>query len=506
MKKISQETFDESVQDNIDMFDMDREEAIKESIEQFELMKVDITGISTHITAEEEAATPVVAAIDLLKDYAQFDTISVEDMIANLEIVSEQCADKDCQSIAGRNQAVTVVCVIMEKLNHPDSGAAQETVLALLSCFMALLKNSQDNKDRVSEKHAAVLCACARKYVDNTEVLTSAMKCICRSCVATETSKEAFWFEPIDIADLVLSSLRSFTSDKDMLLVLCMTVRCLVADDDMRTPASGAFKRGRKMAEYGAVPALLGPMAEYNEDPDVLSSLYATLNIIIINDSVAKNVRKEKGLAIIRKGFLQHKSHSDAARNGVSLLRSLAGNDDLKIDMLRTETLQAVVAVTKEHFDDEAICAQCAMFFAAVSLRQPDNVEALMKVGFAELIMNVMKTHAAHEETQRQCCHAIRNAVARDYKKEYVPKFVELGAEGAANNVTRRFPRCGDISRACVRDLGFEYEGSLVGRPAHELMHDAQTPENDGQTMTMDEAFSSLHGNAVQQGIEGMCT
>jgi hypothetical protein len=46
----------------------------------------------------------------------------------------------------------------------------------------------------------------------------------------------------------------------------------------------------------------------------------------------------------------------------------------------------------------------------------------------------------------------------------------------------------------------------LVGRPAHELMHDAQTPENDGQTMTMDEAFSSLHGNAVQQGIEGMCT
>merc|ERR1711865_333546 len=134
------------------------------------------------------------------------------------------------------------------------------------------------------------------------------------------------------------------------------------------------------------------------------------------------------------------------------------------------------------------------------------TAEALMKVGFAELIMNVMKTHAAHEETQRQCCHAIRNAVARDYKKEYVPKFVELGAEGAANNVTRRFPRCGDISRACVRDLGFEYEGSLVGRPAHELMHDAQTPENDGQTMTMDEAFSSLHGNAVQQGIEGMCT
>ena len=46
-KRISQKTFDETVRENIEEFEMEKEEALAEAIEQFKTQGVDLTNIDT---------------------------------------------------------------------------------------------------------------------------------------------------------------------------------------------------------------------------------------------------------------------------------------------------------------------------------------------------------------------------------------------------------------------------------------------------------------------------
>ena len=50
MRRVPQEEFDEVVRENIDEFGMDRWEAIKEALEQFELSGADASHVDTNAT------------------------------------------------------------------------------------------------------------------------------------------------------------------------------------------------------------------------------------------------------------------------------------------------------------------------------------------------------------------------------------------------------------------------------------------------------------------------
>eukprot|EP00238_Polyblepharides_amylifera_P003099 CAMPEP_0196590390 /NCGR_PEP_ID=MMETSP1081-20130531/66513_1 /TAXON_ID=36882 /ORGANISM="Pyramimonas amylifera, Strain CCMP720" /LENGTH=59 /DNA_ID=CAMNT_0041913485 /DNA_START=112 /DNA_END=287 /DNA_ORIENTATION=+ len=51
-KTISQETFDEAVQQNIDTFDMDPEEAVADAVKEFQMSGVDLSGVSKNYAGE----------------------------------------------------------------------------------------------------------------------------------------------------------------------------------------------------------------------------------------------------------------------------------------------------------------------------------------------------------------------------------------------------------------------------------------------------------------------
>ena len=53
-RKISQETFDECVQENMDEFDMERDEALKDARDQFERQGVDLSGVDLSGSSERK--------------------------------------------------------------------------------------------------------------------------------------------------------------------------------------------------------------------------------------------------------------------------------------------------------------------------------------------------------------------------------------------------------------------------------------------------------------------
>ena len=62
-KRISQKTFDETVRENIEEFEMEKEEALAEAIEQFKTQGVDLTNIDTSgvdRSAQQKATTKAI--------------------------------------------------------------------------------------------------------------------------------------------------------------------------------------------------------------------------------------------------------------------------------------------------------------------------------------------------------------------------------------------------------------------------------------------------------------
>ena len=53
---------------------------------------------------------------------------------------------------------------------------------------------------------------------------------------------------------------------------------------------------------------------------------------------------------------------------------------------------------------------------------------------------------------QKNCCMAIRNLIART--QDYVPQFLELGAETLVNHARTKHQTCHDEAKAALRDLG----------------------------------------------------
>ena len=65
-KRISQKTFDETVRENVEEFEMEKEEALADAIEQFKTQGVDLTNIDTSgvdRSAQQKATSDAIESL-----------------------------------------------------------------------------------------------------------------------------------------------------------------------------------------------------------------------------------------------------------------------------------------------------------------------------------------------------------------------------------------------------------------------------------------------------------
>lgn len=82
MKRITQETFDEVVKENIEEFDMNLEEATKDAIDQFTKQGIDLTNIDT---TTGEGRQEVLETIQLIKTLDQHSIEKQKELLTLLE-------------------------------------------------------------------------------------------------------------------------------------------------------------------------------------------------------------------------------------------------------------------------------------------------------------------------------------------------------------------------------------------------------------------------------------
>lgn len=96
---ISQEAFDEMVQENMEDFDIGKEEALSETIKQLESMGRDLSAIDTTGGNERDE---IMAAINSFKNFDDLE--SQRDIVESIKRIDELCTDK--YEYGKRNQSI----------------------------------------------------------------------------------------------------------------------------------------------------------------------------------------------------------------------------------------------------------------------------------------------------------------------------------------------------------------------------------------------------------------
>ena len=97
-RRISQETFDAVVRENVEDFDMDAAEAVREAREQFEHQGVDLTGVDVSGSEERKAERAALVADVALVKKAAAGGVARPDLLEALARAATLCS-------AGRGRA-----------------------------------------------------------------------------------------------------------------------------------------------------------------------------------------------------------------------------------------------------------------------------------------------------------------------------------------------------------------------------------------------------------------
>ena len=246
-KRISQETFDAAVQENIEEFDMSKEEALKDAIQQFQsqgvsLQYLDLTG--------GEGREEMMKALDLIKD----ENASHESLLQALIDVQSFC-DESCPLHPRNINLVattgTMYNLLEKILNRED--ATNDLVESVLKTLIMLCKRSIECRDYFEPGGSNILVN-RLKHLCQDEIIDQQGPGLIHSClvlarvvIKTENTKCEMMRQGIGtiLINLLAKQRELNTMWSSVLYEACMVIRGLCIHDDMRKEMSCAYDNGK---------------------------------------------------------------------------------------------------------------------------------------------------------------------------------------------------------------------------------------------------------------------
>lgn len=469
-RRITQETFDECVQGNIDDFEMEPDEAVEEAVKEFELQGVDLSQIDKTYAGPDGRGEHPAAAAARAHDAAveKGDLRGIADAARALrECVSGEGATPGWGSAcvgAGAVQACWRAC---ERVADGAAGASSDDVVDAMQTLALVLSCDEGRDTFVSLRRPMNFVDALWPAFASTHP-SSVADCaavVAAACTRNEACKGAFIKAGVETP--LVAVFVDAASDARALRHACAAVKALTAGDDPREPASGAFAHARAFAKAGAASALCVSLTrvEASEDPVLCASLTTALKHVAVNDDICKEIAERGGVARLLELLQTSASLGDAklARACAACLRQLAGSDGNKSLIVNAgglAVLTHVVNVFGARAGDadadrfHSVQEQCVGCLAALLLKNPEGAARCGAEGVFEPVVDAMSRARAHKGLQRQCAMFLRNAVVRN--PENVPLILNnTDAEALLRLSKKNHPKeCVDVASAAMRDLG----------------------------------------------------
>nr|XP_002125662.1 armadillo repeat-containing protein 6 isoform X1 [Ciona intestinalis] len=449
VKAITQATFDAVVQENIDDFDMEPNEALEDAINQFLSQGISLGMIIKEVgmNAEHE----VITLTKSLEKYKSTDLDSTEKDALKKTLLS--LTEKFQSDLAKRYQASKIAdahVVLFElcKLNADD--------LDLLNDCMQTLSALVNGQPDLVSKEATAFFLSIIKDSSNEEIALLVLKILKFSCLKHEQNRVNFVKE--DGIAIVLSTAEKFKDRPQVVKEACGVLRSLTLDDDVRVQFGKAHDHTKLIVtEHKGMERLFDFMREHASDPAISSELCLTMSKLMVRSEFCQQLVDMGGLDVILGMIDKHLERQNLVRHCITLIKSISGNDDVKVAVVKSGGAELLIQVLGKHNSNAQICESCLAAITTLSLRNPSHCDVIMAKNTAPLMVQAMKLHSEHAGVQKQACMAIRNLVART--RQHSTAFIENGADELIRKARLLHKEVlEDESKAALRDLEVHVE------------------------------------------------
>nr|XP_054756602.1 LOW QUALITY PROTEIN: armadillo repeat-containing protein 6-like [Lytechinus pictus] len=460
-KRITQETFDAVVKENMEDFELGAEEAVADAIQQFESQGINLANIikEAHVGGESGEPTkhPVVVALHGLTEGIK--TIASggdgaelqEDIISHLQAFKTEC-DKDLahRMQAASNEAFpTLLLLTQNRLAKADEQfqcRALEGLCSLLNGQPDLMTGA--GMDFLLESVRTVASSEGDSHPSSVALLIKAIRF---SCIKHETNRQAYVKK--DLIKTLISVLGNAKGDVKVVREVDATFRALVVDDDVRVPFGKAHDHAKLIVESGALKILLEVMQSCMHDQAAVGDLSATLGRLSVRNEFCQEIVNLGGLKSVLKVLGDDLASQVVVRQLLDLLKAIAGNDEVKIAIVNAGGIPTILGAMSRYIRIPQVCQVGCAAVAAIVLKKPANCLAVMEAEGAKLLVQILTIHKDEAAVQNQACRAVRNLVART--PEHKDPFIRLGIESLLRDAEKH---CPDDAKAALRDLHLKVE------------------------------------------------
>lgn len=452
-KQITQQTFDDVVKENMQEFDMSVEEAIQDAAQQFGSQGVNLANIvqdpSLYMGADEGAGDttavhPVLDALSKLNLSADCDSPDETTITSQLDTVRDECnIDLSHRCLAGTNKAYPTLMKLLGKFpgNVP-------MIKAVLQSMCALFNGQPDLLD---EDGSVLLMKYLTDFNQDVELLMLVVRVIRLTCVKHEENRQNFVSKDLikSLSELLLSQ----REVAELVKEVCLGLRVLTFDDDIRVPFGKAHEHAKMIVTEGnALKAILNICEVYGDNVGVLGELFLTLGSLAVRNEFCEEVLNLGGVQLILQAFQKNLADKAIVRQALVVLRALAGSDKVKVAVVKEGGVELATAAMMKHANNSAIADGACGVLAALTLRNPEHCHKVVRCQGHEAVVQAMKIFPKEVTVQKQACMALRNIVART--REHCAAILELGSEALLNQAANNHKECRDEAKAALRDLG----------------------------------------------------
>jgi len=455
-KKISQETFDDVVQENRDEFDMDLAEAMRDAVEQFTSQGVDLSMIVTTPEAKlvDEAMKLRLDSLNAMFEDPLATGTGVAETLKEIKLAIME--SEDARIAAGRHGCVGATTFVCKKFQ-----SEREAVLAALDTLKSLL-TVPENREVMPFQGGAAIVECLTCYNADEEVQAKGFAALAVAITKHEANKRNI--KDVDINSRIIETLKTHGTQEAAILAVSKFVRIYLSDDDRRPGVQpGTFSRARELGEdyrtgiLAPLLAILGQEQTLAKESLVVATLSA-LKSVAVNDTICKNIANNGGLEVILVAFEAHITDEKVASNACMVLKAITRNDDLKRTVGKGTGLGLLLQALDEHMDSVRVTEQALQCLSVLCLRQPLNCETIAGLGCLQLITTAMQKHPDAATVQRPAISTMRNMVSSWQNKELQSKILDHNAEELICKAREAHPICEEVAYAALRDLGCDYQ------------------------------------------------
>nr|XP_020471771.1 armadillo repeat-containing protein 6 [Monopterus albus]XP_020471772.1 armadillo repeat-containing protein 6 [Monopterus albus]XP_020471773.1 armadillo repeat-containing protein 6 [Monopterus albus]XP_020471774.1 armadillo repeat-containing protein 6 [Monopterus albus]XP_020471775.1 armadillo repeat-containing protein 6 [Monopterus albus] len=448
-RRITQETFDAAVRENLEEFEMDPNEALRDAVEQFESQGVDLSCIVKAVPAvssdekPEEQTHEVLQALDSLQTGKD-----ITEVMTELKHFTEQCSFGFAQRyLAAQKDAYPIILSYVKK-----SLEEQEAVLATLAALGALTDGQPDLLDAEGQQ---ILLDVLKKYQSDSSVMCAAICVVRHCCLKHEQNRQDL--VKGGVLPLLTTAITQHIASANLVKGASAALRVMTFDDDVRATFGHAHDHAKMIVlEHNGLKILIEAAKAHLDKTSVVSEVCATLSRLAVRNEFCQDICDLGGLKLMVTLLADSYESAELVRQVLAAIRAVAGNDDVKDAVVSAGGVQLIVIAMNRHMSNSAVCEQGCACLSVLALRKPNNCKVIMENEGALAAVQAMKTHADVVNVQKQACMLLRNLVA--HMQNYSQPILEMGAEALIAQALKLHQDCSDICKAALRDLGCQVE------------------------------------------------